>query len=145
MSKQSRFLGFMVLMALAIILGTTLWKQHQLERARVVRIEITYKQILTLTTTPPIHQKWIWGGTQAQFIFDQLQFDSAGCIGPVNRLRSLDVISIKIIRQADVPLTCEFDPQDGITRLDKKHCERLLTPQSLKYFRDLMVQTPPNA
>ena len=145
MSKQSRFLGAIVLIALAIILGTTLWKQHQLENARVVRIEITRKPSLIFTTPPPIHQKWIWSGTQAQFIFDQLKFTTAGCIGPVNKMSSLDYLSIKALRNAEAPLTYNFDLQDGVTSPDKEHCERFLTPQSLKYFRDYVAQTPPNA
>ena len=144
MSKQSRLLVFAVSLAFAILLWATIWKQLQLEQARVVRIEITHKQMLTFTTTPPSHQKWVWSGTQTQFISDQLKFDNAGCIGPTNGLRSLDEISIKVIRQEDKPITFDFDPQTGITRADKNHCKRLLTPQSLKYLRELMVQTPPN-
>ena len=145
MSKQSRLLGLTLFIVFAILLGTTIWKQRQLERARVVRIEIIRKPRLIVTTPPPIQQKWIWSGTQAQFIFDQLNFDSAGCIGPVNKMSSLDYLSIKALRNAEAPLIYNFDLQDGVTSPDKENCERFLTPQSLKYFRDYVAQTPPNA
>ncbi len=146
MGKQSRFLLLALCGALVLLVSGASWNRYHVERARVVRVEVAFDR-LELIGNPAAHRKWMWTGAQAQTVADRFVIDKAGCVGPVNGMRSLSfgTVSMVVTSRQGKPVTRRIYLEDGLSDFGEDHCEAYLMPRSLKYFRDLVAHTPSNA